>query len=64
MTPAILLPMDPVSNSFSPTFRNYIAVFHDGQFINGIINSTIVASTTTLLALCIGSFVAFAMGKL
>ncbi len=64
MTPTTLVPIDPQNGSFSPTFMNYASVIKDKQFLNGIANSTIVAVTTTTMALIAGSFAAFAMGKL
>ncbi len=64
MTPATFLPRDPVTKIFSPVLRNYIAIFQDDKFLRGIINSAIVATSTALLALCAGSFAAFALGKL
>ncbi len=64
MTPTTFIPRDPDTLEIAPTFKNYIAVFNDGQFVRGIINSTIVAVSTTLLALIVGSFAAFALGKL
>lgn len=56
-TPATFLPENP-------TLQNYVAVFRNGAFVRGLINSAIVASCTTVLALVIGSFGAFALGKL
>lgn len=56
-TPATFLPENP-------TMQNYVAVFRNGAFVRGLINSAIVASCTTVLALVIGSFGAFALGKL
>ncbi|RKD29537.1 carbohydrate ABC transporter permease [Thermohalobacter berrensis] len=64
MTPATFVPRDPETKAFSPTFKNYISVFKDGQFIRGLVNSTIVATSTTILALAVGSFAAFSLGKL
>lgn len=64
MTPATYVPRDPVDGSFSPTFQNYQAVFQNPTFWRGIFNSAIVAISTTFLALVIGSFAAFALGKL
>ncbi|PZC52849.1 MULTISPECIES: carbohydrate ABC transporter permease [unclassified Mesotoga] len=63
MTPATLLPVDR-DGKFSPTLQNYVAVFNDGTFVRALWNSTIVAGLTTLLALGVGSFAAYAMGKL
>lgn len=64
MMPATLIPRDPVTNKISISFDNYKTVIKDKAFIKGLINSTIVAGTTTLLALMFGSFAAFALGKL
>ncbi|MBN1303001.1 MAG: carbohydrate ABC transporter permease [Anaerolineales bacterium] len=64
MTPATFLPRDQTTLEFAPTFQNYIAVFRNERFQHGLINSTIVAVSTTLLSLLIGSFAAFALGKL
>ncbi len=64
MTPATAIPRDPVTLEFSPTLINYAAVLQDGQFLRGLANSTIVATSTTTLALIAGSFAAFALGKL
>ncbi|KPU27319.1 sugar ABC transporter permease [Caloranaerobacter sp. TR13] len=64
MTPATFVPRDPNTMKVSPTFQNYIAVIKDGQFVRGLLNSTVVATSTTLLALTVGSFAAFALGKL
>jgi len=64
MTPATFIPRDPETMEFSPTFQNYLAVFRNERFQRGLINSTIVAVTTTILSLVVGSFAAFALGKL
>jgi trehalose/maltose transport system permease protein len=64
MTPATVIPRDPVTLEVSPTFRNYLTVLRDGQFLRGLANSSIVATATTALALVAGSFAAFALGKL
>jgi trehalose/maltose transport system permease protein len=64
MTPATFIPCDPVTDEIELTFANYGAVFHNDRFITGLINSTIVAVTTTFLSLLVGSFAAFALGKL
>ncbi|MFP4021082.1 MAG: carbohydrate ABC transporter permease, partial [Halanaerobium sp.] len=64
MTPATLIPRDPDTGEISIFTRNYIAVFSNGGFVRGLINSTIVATSTTILALITGSFAAFALGKL
>ena len=64
MTPATFFPLDPDTLNFAPTLRNYESVFTNEAFRRGLLNSTIVAGATTLLALGIGSFAAFALGKL
>jgi len=64
MTPATFIPRSPTDGSISFFTRNYEDVFADTQFQRAIINSIIVAVTVTLLALAIGSFAAFALGKL
>ncbi len=64
MTPATFLPRDPVTNEVAFTFRNYQGVFQNEDFGRGLINSSIVAVSTTVLSLIVGSFAAFALGKL
>lgn len=64
MTPATLVPIHPQTGDIKPTLINYKSVIKDKQFIKGILNSSIVAISTTLLALITGSFAGFAMGKL
>jgi trehalose/maltose transport system permease protein len=48
----------------SPTFDSYAAVFRNTGFIRALGNSAIVAGTTVVLALMIGSFGAYALGRL
>jgi trehalose/maltose transport system permease protein len=64
MTPATFIPRSPVDNSIDFTFKNYSAVFSNEKFLSGLVNSVIVALTVTTLSLVIGSFAAFALGKL
>jgi trehalose/maltose transport system permease protein len=64
MIPATLIPRDPVTNGVSFSLKNYRAIFSDPTFIRGLFNSTIVAGVTTALALTVGAFAAFALGKL
>lgn len=64
MTPATFLPLDPDTGAIAPTLRNYQGVFQNDTFLRGLRNSALVAGTTTLLALVVGSFAAFALGKL
>ena len=48
----------------NPTVQNYESVFQNERFVRGLINSTIVAGGSTLLALVVGSFAAYALGRL
>ncbi len=64
MTPATAVPRDPATLEFAPTLQNYATVLQDNQFLRGLVNSTVVATATTALALVAGSFAAFALGKL
>jgi len=64
MTPATFVPLDPITKAFAPTLQNFGAVFRNGTFLLGLRNSIIVAVSTTVLALLVGSFAAFALGKL
>ena len=48
----------------NPTLQNYESVFQNERFVRGLINSTIVAGGSTLLALVVGSFAAYALGRL
>jgi trehalose/maltose transport system permease protein len=64
MTPATFVPRDPDTGAISLSLRNFGAVFRNAKFRRGIWNSVIVAGLTTIIALVIGSFAAFALGKL
>jgi trehalose/maltose transport system permease protein len=64
MTPATFVPRDPATGDVSITWQNYEATFNNETFIQAIINSTIVAVSVTILALVIGAFAGFALGKL
>jgi trehalose/maltose transport system permease protein len=64
MTPATFVPRNPVTEEFDPTLQNYGAVFQNDAFLRGLVNSTVVATSVTLVALAIGATAAFAMGKL
>jgi trehalose/maltose transport system permease protein len=65
MTPTTFIPREPVTGK-DPTLylRNYEAVFTNEAFLRAIVNSAIVAGTVTVLALAIGAFAGFALGKL
>lgn len=64
MVPTTFVPRDPVTLKFKPTFENYLVVFQSKQYLGGLMNSFIVAGSTTLFSLMIGSLGAFALGKL
>lgn len=48
----------------NPSFRNYELVFQNERFVRGLFNSTLVAGGSTILALAVGSFAAYALGRL
>ncbi len=56
-TPATFIPKNPVLD-------NYRAIFKNDRFVRGLLNSIIVATSTTTLCLVVGAFAAFALGKL
>ncbi|MBK5266229.1 MAG: carbohydrate ABC transporter permease [Acidimicrobiia bacterium] len=64
MTPGTFIPRDPNTGAMSFTFQNYSAVFANKTFLGTLRNSVILATTVTTLALTIGSFAGFALGKL
>lgn len=64
MTPGTFVPREPGTLDVSFTLQNYGAVFQNARFMTGLKNSVIVAVTTTAIALVVGSFAAFALGKL
>jgi len=64
MTPATFLPLDPVTHRLSFSLINYQGVFKNPDFMRGIKNSALVACSVTLICLVVGSFAAFALGKL
>lgn len=64
MMPATFIPRDPVSGNISFSLINYKSITQNQEFLYGLINSSIVAISTTLLALVAGSFAGFAIGKL
>jgi trehalose/maltose transport system permease protein len=47
----------------APTFAHYAQVFGDGQFVRALGNSALVAVTSTLLSLFIGTVGAYALGR-
>jgi len=64
MMPATFIPTDSVTGKISFNLINYRSVIENPEFLRGIMNSAIVAISTTLLALMAGSFAGFAIGKL
>ena len=48
----------------NPTFQNFQAVLQSGDFLRGLLNSTIVAFSVTVLSLLVGSFAGYALGKM
>jgi len=64
MMPATFIPIDSVTGKISFSSINYRSVIANPEFLRGLMNSTIVAISTTLLALIAGSFAGFAIGKL
>lgn len=48
----------------NPSLENYQQVLSNQRFIRGLFNSTLVAGGSTLVALVIGSFAAYALGRL
>jgi multiple sugar transport system permease protein len=48
----------------NPTLDNYDSIFKNGDFTSAIRNSVIVTSVTTILALIVGSFAAYALARL
>jgi trehalose/maltose transport system permease protein len=56
-TPATFVPQQV-------TFDNFAAVFRNDKFLRGLLNSTVISVTVVLSALTIGSFAAYALGRL
>ena len=48
----------------APTLKNYQYVLRDNTFLLALRNSAFVASTTAVLSLMVGSFAAYALGRL
>jgi len=48
----------------SPTIGNYVSVFRGHPFLRIILNSAVVAASTTILSLVLGSLCAFGLAKL
>src|SRR5258708_24520311 len=68
---ALLSSFRPSSQLFSTqllptalTLDHYQAVFKDARFVASLINSVIVAGSTVLIALALGSVCAYSLGRL
>jgi multiple sugar transport system permease protein len=48
----------------SPTLKNYQSIFQNGDFTRALLNSAIISVATTVLALTVGSFCAYALARL
>ena len=48
----------------NPSLKNYESIFEDSNFTTALKNSVIIAGTTTILALLIGSFAGYALARL
>ena len=47
-----------------PNLDNYSSIFHNGDFTDALRNSAVLSLTTTLIALVVGSFAAYALARL
>src|SRR5215210_1393249 len=47
-----------------PTLKNYQSIFQNDDFTRAMLNSAVVSITTTVLALTVGSFCAYALARL
>jgi multiple sugar transport system permease protein len=47
-----------------PTLKNYQSIFNNGDFTRALLNSAVVSVATTVLALVVGSFCAYALARL
>lgn len=48
----------------SPSLDNYDSIFRNGDFTRALLNSVIVSGVTTIVALVIGAFAAYALARL
>src|SRR5689334_21220618 len=48
----------------SPTLANYKSIFQNGDFTRSLLNSAVISVVTTVLALTVGSFCAYALARL
>src|SRR3954452_9763485 len=47
-----------------PTLKNYQSIFRNGDFTRALLNSAVISVATTVLALVVGSFCAYALARL
>jgi len=47
-----------------PTLKNYQSIFQNGDFTRALLNSAVISVATTVLALVVGSFCAYALARL
>jgi multiple sugar transport system permease protein len=47
-----------------PTLKNYRSIFQNGDFTRALLNSAVISIATTVLALTVGSFCAYALARL
>jgi multiple sugar transport system permease protein len=48
----------------NPTLANYESIFRNDDFLRALLNSSIIAISTTVLAIVVGSFCAYALARL
>jgi multiple sugar transport system permease protein len=48
----------------NPSLKNYQSIFHNGDFTRALLNSAVVSIVTTVFALTVGSFCAYALARL
>jgi multiple sugar transport system permease protein len=48
----------------NPTLANYKSIFQNDDFVRALLNSAIIAISTTVLAIVVGSFCAYALARL
>ncbi|MGF1473874.1 MAG: carbohydrate ABC transporter permease [Rubrobacteraceae bacterium] len=64
ITSAELFQVPPTVIPENPTAASYNKIFSDPAFVKGLRNSTIIAGTTTVLCLFLGSIAAYAIARL
>ena len=64
ITSTELFQVPPTVIPQNPTADSYTKIFSDPAFVRGLLNSTIIAGTTTVLCLFLGSLAAYAIARL